>query len=188
MSPKTPESLRLQAETLAAAAEGAALWFRRPQPEALAAARAARERARAWRQAAVTALKGVSGPAKTDAADFSFALREAVEHAARAAVDAAKWDMGVDKGFAAMAGALRDGAVLLAQAADAEGEERADLLIEAKQLAAEVERRRRALRAAAHDSPHFVASVKRAEIATLLSAAAENLQAACDALAGSLGE
>ncbi len=52
-----------------------------------------------------------------------------------------------------------------------------------------VERRRRAARAAAQGlRAFFVDAVKRGEIASRLSSAAEALQQACDALAGSLAE
>jgi hypothetical protein len=49
-----------------------------------------------------------------------------------------------------------------------------------------VERRRREEFRAARESSFFIESVKRSEIATRLSSAAEALQQACDALAGSL--
>ena len=188
MSRKTPEALRGQARTLADAAAAAGRWFRRPEPAALSGARTARLRARGWRGAAVVALKGGRGPAKDGAADFSFALGEAVESAVQAVSDAALWGLGADAEFAAAAEALRDGAKALVRAAEASGEERAEALIEAKRFAADVERRRRAEIRAAAESPFFVDGVKRAEIAGRLSASAESLQQACDALAGSLGE
>lgn len=188
MTRKTPEALRGQAQTLVAAAEAAARWFRKPEAAALTAARTARLRARGWREAAVAALEDGRGPAKADAADLSFALREAVENAVQAAADAALWEIGPDAEFAEMSAALRDAAKALARAADLAGEARAEALVEAKRRSAEVERRRRAARAAAHESPYFVDSVKRAEIAARLSASAEALQQACDALAGTLAE
>jgi hypothetical protein len=183
-----PDPLRAQALTAADAAGAASRWFRRPDAAALRAARTARLRAGTWREAAKAVLRGGRGPAKTDAADLSFALREAVEHAVQAVSDAAQWDVGADEGFADMAEGLRDAARALARAAAATGEERLSALVEAKRLAAVVEVRRRAARAAAHESPFFVDSVKRSEIAARLSASAEALQQAADALAGSLAE
>jgi hypothetical protein len=188
MSRKTPEALRGQARTLADAASAAARWFRCPEPSALSSARTARLRARGWREDSVVALKSGRGPAKTDAADMSFALREAVESAVSAVSDAAQWDFGADARFAAAAEALRDGAKALLRAVDAAGEKRAEALIEAKRWAADVERRRRAELKDARESAFFIESVKRSEIASRLSSAAEALQQACDALAGSLAE
>ncbi len=49
MSRKAPEALRGQADTLVAAADAARRWFRRPEPDALSAARTARLRARGGR-------------------------------------------------------------------------------------------------------------------------------------------
>jgi hypothetical protein len=105
MSHKTPEALRHQAQTLADAAGAALRWFRRPEPAALSAARTARLRARGWRAAAIAELKKSKGPAKSDAADLSFSLSEAVEGAVLAASDAAQWGVGADPEFAAMAAA-----------------------------------------------------------------------------------
>ena len=174
---------------LAAAADAAARWFHRPEPAALSAARTARLRSRGLRESSVAALKGAHGPAKDDASDYSFALREAVEHAVGAVSDATLWGLGADEEFAAMAEDLAAGAKSLARAAAAaRGAARADALDDAKRRAAAVERRRRAARAAALESPFFVEAVKRSEIASRLSSAAEALQQACDALAGSLAE
>jgi hypothetical protein len=189
MSRKAPESLRGQAETAVAAAEAALRWFRRADPDALSAARTARLRARGWRESAVAALKDARGPVKTDAADLSFALREAVEHSVSAVSDAARWGVETDAEFAEMAGGLVRGAKALARAAGAfDVLERAAALDEAKRECAGVERRRRAARSAAAESALFVDGVKRSELASRLSSAAEALQQACDALAGSLAE
>lgn len=188
MSPKTPEPLRAQALALAETAAAGARWFRKPEAEALTAAATARLRARSWRTEAAAALKGGRGPAKADAADMSYALREAVENAAAALADAERWGAGADAGFAAMYASLRDGAKSLARAAAAAGRDRAGALVEAKRWAADVERRRLSARRAAQDSPSFVDSMKQDELASRLSAAAESLQQACDALAGSLAE
>jgi hypothetical protein len=188
MSHKTPEALRHQAQTLADAAGAALRWFRRPEPAALSAARTARLRARGWRAAAIAELKKSKGPAKSDAADLSFSLSEAVEGAVLAASDAAQWGVGADPEFAAMADWLREGAKALMQAADAQGNKRAEALIQAKRWCAQVERQRRDVREAALESHRFVDSVKRSEIALRLSFAAECLQQACDALAGTLAQ
>jgi hypothetical protein len=185
---KAPEALRGQARTFVAAADAAARWFRRPDPAALSAARAARLRARGWRVGAVSALKGARGPAHADAADLSFALREAVEHAVSASSDAARWDVGPDAVFATMAKGLARGARALVRAVETAGAARAEALDETKRWCADVERRRRVARADALDSVHFVEAVKRSEIAARLSSAAEALQQAGDALAGSLSE
>jgi hypothetical protein len=188
MSSKTPEPLRAQALLLADAAAAGARWFRKPEPAAASAVAAARLQARGWRESAVAALKGVRGPAKDDGADMSFALREAVENAAAAVADADRWGAGADARFAAMCVSLRDGAKALARAADGAGRARADALVEAKQLAADVERRRLRARSDAQDSSFFVDAVKQDELASRLSASAEALAQACDALAGSLAE
>jgi hypothetical protein len=188
MPRKTPAAPRGQAQILVAAAEAAVRWFRRPEPAALSAARTARLRSRGARENAVAALRGARGPAADDASDFSFALREAVEHAVSAVSDATQWGLGADAEFASMAEDLVAGAKALARAVGAEGEARAAALDEAKRAAAAVENRRRAVRAAAQESPFFVDGVKRGEIASRLSSAAEALQQACDALAGSLAE
>jgi hypothetical protein len=111
-----------------------------------------------------------------------------VEHAVQAVSDAARWDLGGDAEFSAMAAGLARGARELARAADAAGPARAEALDRAKRECADVERRRRATRADAHESSFFVEAVKRSETASRLSAAAEALQQACDALAGSLAE
>jgi hypothetical protein len=188
MSPKTPEAPRGQAPLLAAAADAVARWFRRPEPAALSAARTARLRSRAARERAVAVLKDVRGTAKSEAADYSFALREAVEQTVAAASDAALWGVGADAEFAEAAGALARGAKSLVRAAASEGAARAEALDDAKRWCADVERRRRETRARAQESAFFVDGVKRSEIAGRLSSAAEALQQACDALAGSLGE
>ena len=188
MPRQTPEALRGQARTLADSASAAADWFRRPDAAALSAARTARLRARGWREDAVAALRAGRGPAKADAADMSFALREAVECAVAAVSDAAEWGVGADAPFAATAEALRDGAKALVRAAGASGEKRAAWIVESKRWAAVVERRRREEFRAARESAFFIESVKRSEIAARLSSAAEALQQACDALAGSLAE
>lgn len=188
MARKTPEAPRGQAQALVAAADAAARWFRRPDPAALSAVRTARLRSRGLRENAVAALRGKGGPVADDASAYSFALREAVEHAVTAVSDATSWGLGADAEFAAMAEGLCAGAKSLARAGAAAGAARADALDDAKRWAADVERRRRAARAAAQESPFFVDGVKRSEIAGRLSAAAESLQQACDALAGSLAE
>lgn len=188
MPRKAAEPLLGQAETFAAAADAALRWFRSPEPEALSAARTARLRARGWREDAVAAIKDGRGPAKTDAADLSFALAEAVEHAVQAVSDSARWELDADAEFAAMAEGLSRGAGALTRAVRAAGPARAAALDEAKRWCADVERRRRVVRASAHESPLFVEAVKRKEIAWQLSSAAEVLQQACDALAGSLAE
>ncbi len=188
MARKTPEAPRGQAQALVAAADAAARWFRHPEPAALSAARTARLRSRGSRESAVAALKSARGPAVDAAADYSFALREAVEYAVSAVSDATLWGFGADAEFAAMAQGLSSGAKALARAAASSGAARAEALGDAKRWAADVERRRRPARAAALDSPFFVDAVKRSEIAARLSSAAEALQQACDALAGSLAE
>jgi hypothetical protein len=188
MSRKTPEALRGQARTLADAATAAARWFRRPEPAALSAARTARLRARGWREESVVALKGGRGAAKAGAADFSFAVGEAVESAVRSVSDAALWGLAADAGLAVAAEALRDAAKALVRAAEGAGPERAAALIEAKRWAAVAERGRREEARAARESTFFIDGVKRAEVAGSLSSAAESLQQACDALAGSLAE
>ena len=188
MPRKLPEAPRGQAQVLVAAAEAAARWFRRPEPAALSAARTARLRSRGWRASEAAALKNKRGPAADDAADYFFALREAVEHAVSAVSDATQWGLGADAEFAAMAAGLGSGAKSLVRAAAAKGDARAAALDDAKRWAADVERRRRAAIDAARESPFFVDAVKRSEVASRLSAAAEDLQQACDALAGSLAE
>jgi hypothetical protein len=188
MPRKTPEPLRGQAATVVAAAAAAARWFEAPGPEALSAARTARLRARGWREDAVALQKGGRGPAHSDAADLSFSLREAVEHGAAAVSDAARWSVGPDAAFAEMTRSLLRGAKALALACDAAGPARAAALDDAKRWCADVERRRRAARGEAAESIRFVDSFKRGEIASLLSSAAEAVQQACDALAGSLAE
>lgn len=185
---KTPPALKGQLESLEAAAEAAALWFKRPAPSALSAAHTARLRARGWREEALGALKSANGHAKSDAADLSFALREAVEHAAQAAAEAARWGLVPDEEFAKMAEAFREGSKALSRAAASKPARRAEALVEAKRWASEIERRRRRVRADSHETPYFVEGVRRAEVASRWSAAAESLQQACDALAGSLAE
>ena len=60
--------------------------------------------------------------------------------------------------------------------------------MEAKRRCAEVERLRRAVGAESRGGSLFIESIKRAGVAGLLSSAAEDVQQACDALAGSLAE
>jgi hypothetical protein len=188
MPRKTPPAPRGQAQILVAAAEAAARWFRHPEAAALSAARTARLRSRGLREREVAVLRGTSGPVSNDAADFFFALREAVEHAVSSVSDATQWGLGEDADFAAMADSLMAGAKALARATAAAGAARAAALDDAKRWAADVERRRRAVIDAARESPHFVEAVKRSEVAARFSSAAEGLQQACDALAGSLAE
>ncbi|OGR49615.1 MAG: hypothetical protein A2X40_04840 [Elusimicrobia bacterium GWC2_65_9] len=189
MRKKASEALHGQAEILVGAAAAAARWFHVPGLVSLTAARTARLRSRAWRDASVAASQTRSGPAKTDACDLSFALREAVEQTVAAVSEAARWGVCADAAFAAAADALEDAARDLKRAAAAAASPaRADALLEAKRHAAVVERRCRAVRAEAHESPAFVESVKRSAISARLSSAAEALQQACDALAGGLSE
>lgn len=177
-----------QAETFAIAAAAAAEWFRRPAPSKLGAAKTARLRAAGSRDAAIPALKSLRGPVKEDAADMSFALREAAEHASRAVVEAERFGVEPDAGLAEVAAALDTGAKALLQAALSKPAARADALIEAKRWALEAERARRAVRADAHEDPRTARGLSRDAVATRLSDAAEALQQACDALAGSLAE
>ena len=188
MRPKTPEALRAQARTLADAADAAARWFFRPEPGCLTDARTARNRARAWREDAIILLKKSRGPAQKDAAEFSFSLREAVENSVGAVSDAAQWGVEADVELSSMCSHLRDGAKALTRATGTDGSKRLDGLIQAKRFAASVERAFRELETNARESPYFIEYVKRSEIASRLSAAAEALQQACDAWAGSLGE
>jgi hypothetical protein len=111
-----------------------------------------------------------------------------VEHLVSALADAARWDVGVDAEFSAMAEGLSGSAQALLRAAAASGAARAAALDDAKRLAADVERRRRAVRRSAHESPLLVDGLKREEVSARLSSAAEALQEACDCLAGSLAE
>lgn len=182
------DPLRGQAETLVAAADAAAGWFLDHSPALISAARTARLRSRGWRQASVAAARALSGPVKADISEFSFSLREAVEQTAAAVGEAARLGLSHDEDLAAAAAALKLAARALLRAASVEGAARAEALVEAKRHGREVERLRRVVRAESHDSPFFVESVKRDEVAGLLSAAAEAVQQACDALAGSLSE
>ena len=104
MGKSAAESLKGQTETLVAATTAAAAWFRHPAPSALSAARTARLRALGWRDTAVLAHKGFRGFAKTDAADVSYALREAVEHSAQAVSEAVRYGLEPDDGLLKTAG------------------------------------------------------------------------------------
>jgi hypothetical protein len=185
---KTPAPLRGQLDTLIETAEAAARWLRRPAPSLAASARTARLRARGWRAEAVAALKTHHGAHKNDAADLSFALREAVEHAATAVIEAERWKSGPDAELAAAAESLAGAAKALGEAVGQSGERRGETLIQAKRFAAEAERGRLRARADSHESPFFVDAVKRERLAGRLSDAAEAVQQACDALAGALAE
>ncbi len=182
------ESLKGQTETLVAAATAAAAWFRRPAPSALSAARTARLRALGWRESAVLANKNFRGFAKTDAADASFALREAVEHSAQAVAEAVRYGVEPDDGLLKTAEAVRDAAKALAAAASARGKARVEALMLAKKWAGEAERLRRLTRADAHEDPSLTNALKREAVSSRLSNAAEAVQQACDALAGGLVE
>lgn len=182
------ESLKGQTETLVAAATAAAAWFRRPAPSALSAARTARLRALGWREAAVLANKHFRGHEKTDAADASFALREAVEHSAQAVSEAVRYGVEPDDGLLKTAEAVRDAAKALAAAAAARGKARVEALVLAKKWAGEAERLRRLTRADAHADPSLTNALKREAVSSRLSNAAEAVQQACDALAGGLVE
>ena len=188
MRKKASKDLHGQIGALVAAAEAASRWFLAPSSAALSAARTARLRARAPREAAVAALRGGHGPVKAEASGLSFALREAIEQTVAAVSEAARWGLFPDAAIAAAAAALKGSALALSRAASCEGASRLEALVEAKRLAAEVERRRRDVRGEALDSPVFVESVKRSEVVLLLSAAAESVQQSCDFLAGSLAE
>mgnify|MGYP001611882856 CR=1 FL=1 len=182
------ESLNGPAQTLVAAATAAANWFRRPAPSALSAARTARLRALGWREAATTALKTIRGTTKTDGADLSYALREAVEHSVQAVSEAARYGVDSDDGLLQTAEAGREAAKFLAAAAAGRGRTRADALVESKRWAMEAERLRRWVRADAHDQTSVVRALKRETVSTRLSNAAAAVQEACDALAGTLAE
>ncbi|MBI2787955.1 MAG: hypothetical protein HYX59_04675 [Elusimicrobia bacterium] len=186
MGRSAAESLKGQTETLVAAATAAAAWFRRPAPSALSAARTARLRALGWREAAVTANKAFRGLAKTDAADASFALREAVEHSAQAVSEAVRYGVEPDDGLVKTADAVREAAKALAAAAAGRGKARAEALILAKKWAGEAERLRRLTRSEAHELPSLMNALKRETVSNRLSNAAEAMQQACDALAGGL--
>lgn len=180
------ESLKGQLETLVAAASAAADWFRRPAPSALSAARTARLRALGWGDAAAAANKSLSGFAKADAADAAFALREAVEHCAQAVAEGARYGVEPDLSLCRTAEAVREAAKSLAAAAAARGAKRAEALVLCKKWAGEAERLRRLTRAGAHEDPSLTDALKRETVSTRLSNAAEAVQQACDALAGSL--
>ncbi len=169
------ESLKGQADALVAAASAAADWFRRPAPSALSAARTARLRALGWRDAAKPADQ-----------ELSYALREAVEHASQSVAEAARWGVEPDMGLFRTAEAVREASKKLAAAAAAKGRARAAALVEAKKWANEAERLRRLTRAGAHEDPSLTSALKRETVSTRLSNAAEAVQQACDALAGSL--
>ncbi|OGS36017.1 MAG: hypothetical protein A2506_03070 [Elusimicrobia bacterium RIFOXYD12_FULL_66_9] len=188
MRKNTSDPLRGQAQTLVAAADAAAGWFRAQTPSALSAARTARLRCRGWRQEAVAAARTRRGPVKADISDLSFSLREAVEHAVAAVCEAARLETPPDADLADAAGDLGLSARALARAASVKGEPRAEALVESKRHASEAGRRCRAVRAEANGSHLIIESIKRSEIAGLLSSAAEAVQQACDALAGSLSE
>jgi len=188
MGKSAAESLKGQTETLVAAATAAAAWFRRPAPSSLSAARTARLRALGWRDAAVLANKGFRGFAKTDAADVSYALREAVEHSAQAVSEAVRYGVEPDDGLLKTAEAVREAAKALAAAATGRGKSRADALILAKRWAGEAERLRRLTRADAQEDVSLTNALKRETVSTRLSNAAEAMQQACDALAGGLLE
>lgn len=180
------ESLKGQTETLVAAATAAASWFRRPAPSALSAARTARLRAFGWREAAVIANKAARGYAKIDAADVSFALRDAVEHSTQAVSDAARFSVPPDSGLLKVAEAVRESAKALASAVLARGKGRAEALILAKKWAGEAERLRRLTRSDAFEDPSLVSALKREAVSDRLSNAAEAVQQACDALAAGI--
>jgi hypothetical protein len=188
MRKSAAESLKGQTETLVDAATAAAAWFRRPAPSALSAARTARLRALGWREAAVLAHRTFRGFAKTDAADVSYALREAVEHSAQAVSEAVRYGVEPDDGLLKTAEALRDAAKALAAAAAGRGKARADALILAKKWAGEAERLRRLTRSDAFEDPSLTNALKREAVSQRLSNAAEAVQQACDALAGGLVE
>lgn len=174
-----PAALAGQADTFALAAAAAARWFKRPSDEALGSARTARLRAAGFRDEA-------KGRARGDDAALSFALREAAEQVAAAVVEAARQAVAPERELAAAAAALAAGARALAGALAAGGEARAEALLAAKRWAAECERLRRAARARAQDDPAFVAALGREKAADRLSAAAEALQQAVDALGAEL--
>lgn len=182
-----PAALAGQADTFALAAAAAARWFKAPDAAALTSANTARLRAAGFRDEAVSALKRASGAKKGDAADLSFSLREAVEHAAAAVVESARQDLPADRELAAGAAALASGAKALALALSCAGEARVAALVEAKRWAGECERLRRATRAAAHEDPLFVPALTREKAADRLSRAAEALQQAVDALGADIG-
>jgi len=182
------DPLRGQAETLVAAADAAAGWFRDHTPALLSAARTARLRSRGWRQVAVAAARTRSGPVKVDISEFSFSLREAVEHTVASVSEAARLGSPHDEELASSSSALRLAARALLRGACVTGAARAEALVEAKRQCAEVERARRAVGAESRAGSLFIESIKRGEIAGLLSSAAESVQRACDALAGSLSE
>lgn len=182
------ESLKGQTETLVAAATAAADWFRRPAPSALSAARTARLRALGWREAAVLANKSVRGFAKADAADVSYALREAVEHSAQAVAEAVRYGVEPDAGLLKAAEAVREAAKALAAAAAGRGKSRVDALILAKKWAGEAERLCRLTRADAHEDPSLTNALKREAVSQRLSNAAEAIGQAGDALTGGLIE
>lgn len=188
MKRSAPESLKGQTETLVAAATAAASWFRRPAPSALSAARTARLRAMGWRDAAVLANKSFRGFAKTDAADASFALREAVEYSVQAVSEAVRYGVEPDDGLLKTADAVREAAKALAAAAAGRGKGRVEALLLAKKWAGEAERLCRLTRQDAQEDPSLTNALKREAVSSRLSNAAEAMQQACDALAGGLVE
>lgn len=188
MGRSAAESLKGQTETLVDAATAAAAWFRRPAPSALSAARTARLRARGWREAAVLAHKSLKGFPKSDAADASFALREAVEHVTQAVSEGARFGVESDDGLVRTAEAVREAAKALAAAAARRGKQKAEALVLAKKWAGEAERLRRLTRSEAHELPSLMNALKRETVSNRLSNAAEALQQACDALSGGLVE
>jgi hypothetical protein len=188
MGRSSAESLKGQTDTLVAAATAAAAWFRRPAPSALSAARTARLRALGWREASVTANKALRGFAKSDAADASYALREAVEHSAQAVSEAARYGVEPDAGLLRTAEAVREAAKALAAAASGHGKTKIAALILARKWAGEAERLRRLTRAEALEFPSLINAIKRESVSIRLSNAAEAMQQAVDALSGGLVE
>jgi hypothetical protein len=141
-----------------------------------------------WREAAVIANKSLRGLPKSDAADASFALREAVEHSSQAVSEAVRYGVEPDDGLIKTADAVREAAKALAAAASARGKVRTEALILAKKWAGEAERLRRLSRSEAHELPSLMNALKRETVSNRLSNAAEAMQQACDALAGGLVE
>lgn len=170
------------------AAVAAASWFRRPAPSALSAARTARLRALGWRETAVAAQRGVRGPDKAEAADASFALREAVEHTTQAVAEAVRYGVEPDAGLLKIAEAVREACKALFAGVSARGKSRVESLVLAKKWAGEAERLRRLTRADAQEDPSLMHALKRETVSTRLSNAAEAVQQVCDALAGGLLE
>lgn len=188
MASLAPTELARLSEALVESAQRAAAWFSEPSPAAAAQAGTACARCAQASKRALAAIKARPAGTREPWLSACRALEEAGARCGRAVEEAARFDARAAC-FASMARQLAQAAEALCAAAGAAEPARCvEALVEAKKRALEVERSRRGVRKSALEDPRFVDGLKTQAVSDGLSAAAEAVHLAADALAEALAQ